>query len=892
MPETQAGKKFKGLGGLQRPAGKIRLSPKLLEAAETDTDQVLHHLGTSRAGLSTEEAERRLDEYGPNVVAKESKHGWLVLLFRAIVNPLVILLVVLAIVSVVTEDYGSAAVMLAMVVLGVSLRFVQELRAEVGAAKLKSMIRVTATVLRDGEAREAPLAELVPGDVVRLSAGDMIPADVRVLACKDLFVIQASLTGESFPVEKFDAPEPPRPTNPLEHTNICFLGTSVESGTATAVVVVTGLETYLGSMARAITGQRMETEFDRGVRRFTWLMIGLIVVMAPLVFLIHWLTKGVFVNPPLDPEKYRRVLLDSFLFAVAVGVGLTPEMLPMIVTVCLSKGALVMSRNKVIIKRLHSIQNFGAIDILCTDKTGTLTRDQVILERHCDVVRQEDDGVLIFAYLNSHFQTGLKNVLDRAILSHRDELREQLKIPEYRKLDEIPFDFSRKMMSVAVETPEGTARLICKGAPEPVFQRCTHFELNGQVHPIEPILLADLREEHDELSADGFRVLAIAYRDFSKKDRFGKEDERDLILKGYVAFLDPPKDSATPALEALQRHGVTVKVLTGDNELVSRKICRDVGLPGSEILLGPVVETMSDEALAEAAQKATIFARLSPAHKQRIIRALKTKGHVVGFLGDGINDAPALRAADVGISVDTAVDIAKESADVILLEKSLLVLEEGVLEGRRVFANIQKYIRMGASSNFGNIFSVLGASIWLPFFPMLPIQLLTNNLLYDFSQVAIPTDHVDPEQVAKPAPWSIKGIFRFIVFIGPCSSIFDYSTFLTMYYVFGWRTPETVQESLFQTGWFVESLLTQTLIIHIIRTTRIPFLQSIASWPMLVTTAVTMAIGIWLPYSPVASALHFSALPGKYWPVVAATLVCYMLLTQAAKTWLLRKRWI
>lgn len=882
----------KGLNALQRPAAKIRLSPKLLQAAETDAEEVLRKLETSRTGLSSEEAERRLREYGPNVVAQESKHGWLLLLMRAVVNPLVILLLVLALVSYITHDYRSAIVMCAMVVLGVSLRFVQELRAEVGAAKLKSMIRVTATVLRDGQPKEVPLAELVPGDVVRLSAGDMIPADLRVLSCKDLFVIQASLTGESFPVEKFDAPEPPRPNTPLEHTNICFLGTSVESGTATAVVVVTGLETYLGSMARAITGQRVETEFDRGVRRFTWLMIALISVMAPLVFLINWLTKGVFVTPPLSPQEARDVLSDSFLFAVAVGVGLTPEMLPMIVTVCLSKGALIMSRKKVIIKRLDSIQNFGAIDILCTDKTGTLTRDQVILERHCDVVREEDDGVLVMAYLNSHFQTGLKNVLDRAILSHRDELRDQLNIPEHRKLDEIPFDFSRKMMSVAVETPEGTARLICKGAPEPVFQRCTHFELNGKVLPIEPVLLADLREEHDELSADGFRVLAIAYRDWPKKERFGKEDERDLILKGYVAFLDPPKESATAALEALQRHGVTVKVLTGDNELVSRKICRDVGLPGTEILLGPAVETMSDADLADAAQKTTIFARLSPAHKQRVIRALKAKGHVVGFLGDGINDAPALRAADVGISVDTAVDIAKESADVILLEKSLLVLEEGVLEGRRVFANIQKYIRMGASSNFGNIFSVLGASVWLPFLPMAPIQLLTNNLLYDFSQVPIPTDHVDPEQIAKPAPWSISGIFRFIVLIGPCSSIFDYTTFFIMFYVFGWAHKGTDEQSLFQTGWFVESLLTQTLIIHIIRTTRIPFLQSIASWPMVVTTAIVMAVGIWLPFSPVAPALYFRALPGKYWPLVAVTLVCYVLLTQTAKSWLLRRRWI
>jgi Mg2+-importing ATPase len=867
-------------GTLQRPVGKIRVSPMLIEAAETEPANVLGRLESSSAGLSEEEALRRLRTHGPNAVAQEGTHGWVSLLFRAVVNPLVILLVVLATVSYLTEEYRAAIVMIAMVVLGVSLRFVQEVRADASVAKLKSMIRVTATVLRDGQAREVQLAELVPGDVIRLAAGDMIPADVRILSCKDLFVVQASLTGESFPVEKFDYREQQSTKSPLEYSNICFLGTSVESGSAAAAVVTTGLETYLGSMATAITGQQVETEFDRGINRFTWLMIRFIAVMTPLVFLINWITKS-------DVK-------EAFFFAVAVAVGLTPEMLPMIVTVCLSKGAIAMSRRKVIVKRLHSIQNFGAIDVLCTDKTGTLTRDQVILERHCDVVREDDEGVLIFAYLNSHFQTGLKNVLDRAILAHT-ELRQQLKIPEHRKIDEIPFDFSRKMMSVAVETPEGTSRLICKGAPEVVFGRCSRFELNGQVHPIEPILIADLREEYDALSADGFRVLAVAYRDWARKDVFGKDDERDLILKGYVAFLDPPKESATPALDALQKHGVSVKVLTGDNELVTRKICREVKLPGEEMLLGTQVEVMSADELADAAEMTTIFARLSPAHKQRVIHALQAKGHVVGFLGDGINDAPGLRAADVGISVDSAVDIAKESADLILLEKSLLVLEEGVLEGRNVFANIQKYIRMGASSNFGNMFSVLGASIFLPYLPMAPIQVLTNNLLYDFSQVPIPTDHVDPERVAKPAPWSMRDLTRFILFIGPCSSIFDYTTFFIMIYVFGCLNPDIPfldRASLFQTGWFVESLLTQTLIIHIIRTNRIPFLQSRASWPMLATTVAVMALGMWLPFSPVAEALGFSPLPPLYWPLVAATLIGYMALTQVVKMWLLRKRWI
>ncbi len=568
---------------------------------------------------------------------------------------------------------------------------------------------------------------------------------------------------------------------------------------------------------------------------------------------------------------------------MAVAVGLTPEMLPMIVTVCLSKGAIAMSRKRVIVKQLNSIQNLGAMDVLCTDKTGTLTQDRIILEHHCDVVLQEDDSVLMLAYLNSFFQTGLKNLLDRAILEHK-----HLTVPGYAKVDEIPFDFSRKIMSVVVRTPEQTNRLIVKGAPEEVIKRCTRFELEGQYYPIEHMMIDDLKAEHNELCSNGFRVLALAYKDVEVKAAYAKTDECNLTLRGYVAFLDPPKETARLAIAALREHGVDVKVLTGDNDLVSRKICSEVGIAIDKVLLGGQVEAMSDADLAKKAGDVTLFARLSPAHKQRIIKALQGEGHVVGFLGDGINDAPALRAADVGISVDTAVDIAKESADAILLEKSLLVLEEGVLEGRKVFANITKYIKMGASSNFGNMFSVLGASAMLPYMPMLTIQLLTNNLLYDFSQVAIPTDDVDPAQIAKPQPWSMNHITRFILFIGPCSSIFDYTTFFMMLYVFKcWDNPE-----LFQTGWFVESLLTQTLIIHVIRTQRIPFLQSWASWPLTVTTITIMMIGIWLPYSPLADALSFTPLPLEYWPLVALTLVCYVLLTQGVKMWLLRKGWV
>jgi Mg2+-importing ATPase len=762
-----------------------------------------------------------------------------------------------------------------MVVLGVSLRFYQEARADTAAAKLKEMIRVTATVVRDGNEREIPLAHLVPGDLVRLAAGDMIPGDVRLLSCKDLFVTQSSLTGEAFPVEKFDAPETKPDCSAIELRNVCFLGTSVESGSAQGVVVATGKNTYLGSMAASILGEGEETSFDRGVSQFTWLMIRFMAVMVPLVFIINGLTKHDWGQ--------------AFFFALAVAVGLTPEMLPMIVTVCLSKGAIAMSRKQVIVKQLNAIQNLGAMDILCTDKTGTLTMDHIILEKHCNVVLEQDNTVLELAYLNSYFQTGLKNLLDRAILKHECDLA-GMPIKQFAKVDEIPFDFVRKVMSVVVKTPEGKNRLVTKGAPEEVFRRCVSFEMDGEFLPMDNVLIQDLRDEYERLSMQGFRVLAMAYRDLDVKPAYSKEDEKDLILRGYLAFLDPPKDTAKAAIAGLQQHGVSVRVLTGDNELVTQKICQEVGIDANYLLLGKQVETMTDEALQHAVQGATVFARLSPAHKQRIIKAYQATGHTVGFMGDGINDAPALRAADVGISVDTAVDIAKESADIILLKKSLLVLEEGVLEGRKIFANILKYIRMGASSNFGNMFSVLGASIFLPYLPMLPIQILTNNLLYDFSQVPIPTDDVDPEQIAKPKPWDVGRIARFILFVGPCSSIFDYTTFAIMLYLFDCWKPEN--EHLFQTGWFVESLLTQTLIIHVIRTQRIPFLQSWASWQLTLTTLAVMTVGIWLSFPPQAAYLDFAKLPALYWPLVALTVVGYVVLTQGVKMWLMRRGWL
>ena len=838
-------------------------------------DELLLKLQTAPGGLTQVAAEERARTVGPNEVAQEKPQTWPIRLLKIIRNPLVILLTTLSGVSFATGDARAGTVMAMMVVLSVGLRFLQEARADAAAAKLRAMIHVTATVVRDGMPKEIPLHDLVPGDIIRLSAGDMIPGDVRLLSSKDLFVSQGSLTGESLPVEKLHDVETKAVTSPTELKNICFMGTSVQSGTATAVVVTTGVQTYFGSMARSITGERVQTSFDLGLNRFTWLMIRIMAVMVPLVFLINGFTK----------HDWK----GAFFFSLAVAVGLTPEMLPMIVSVCLSKGALAMSRRKVIVKRLNSIQNFGAMDVLCTDKTGTLTEDRVVLMRHCDLTGHESEDVLLNGYLISHFQTGLKNLLDRAILESPD-FHGMATIEKYKKLDEIPFDFTRRMMSVLVEDPEGKRILLTKGAPEEVFHHASYFERDGKLLPMEPSLVIGLKEEYESLSEDGFRVLALATKDLADTNTCTKEDERDLVLRGYVAFLDPPKRSAATALEALHQHGVAVKILTGDNPLISRKVCRDVGLAAEPMLLGADVEALSDQELGKAAQQTTLFARLSPAHKERVIRVLRAQGHVVGFLGDGINDAPALKAADVGISVDTATDIAKESADLILLEKDLTVLEGGVIEGRKVFANILKYIRMGASSNFGNMFSVLGASAFLPFLPMAPIQVLTNNLLYDFSQVPIPNDAVDEEQVARPRPWNIAEIKRFILFIGPISSIFDYTTFFVMLYIFHCWDPS--RASLFQTGWFVESLITQTLIIHVIRTNKIPFIQSQASRALTLTTLSIIAFGIWLPYSPLASSLGFTHLPNLYWPILMMTMLAYVVLTQGIKVWLLRRKWI
>jgi Mg2+-importing ATPase len=855
-------------------ANGAHYSAELLEKAHADTDTVLKELESQLDGLSETQADSRLKQVGTNEIAREKRQSVLMRLLSNIKNPLVLLLMALGVLSYLTGDLRATVVIFVMVVLGVVLRFFQEMRADNAAEKLKAMVSNTATLVRGGKEEEVSIKMLVPGDIVRLAAGDMVPADVRVLSAKDLFLNQAALTGEALPVEKKAAQASADVQNPLELPNICFLGSNVVSGSATAVVIQTGNRTYFGSLAARIVGQRQLTSFDKGVNKFTWLMICFIAVMVPAVFLINGLSKHNW--------------LEAFLFAMAVAVGLTPEMLPMIVTVNLSKGAIMMARKKVIVKRLNAIQNFGAMDVLCTDKTGTITQGKIVLEKHLDAHGDPSEKVLHYGYLNSYHHTGLKNLLDEAILDH-EELEERLKANEkYRKIDEIPFDFVRRRMSVIIEDETGLNTLICKGAVEEVLSLCTRVEVKGEVIEVLPEHDAKRRQLADELNGQGFRVIALAYKQMpgaSDEPVYSIKDESDLILLGFLAFLDPPKDTVAETLKRLGGLSVDVKVLTGDNEIITAYICKEVGISVEHLLLGSQIEKMSETELAEAASVTSVFARLVPAHKEQIIHALQSKGHVLGFMGDGINDAPALKAADVGISVDSAVDIAKESSDIILLENSLLVLEQGVLEGRRVFGNIIKYIKMAASSNFGNMFSVVGASAFLPFLPMLPIQVLTNNLLYDFSQTTIPTDEVDADWLTKPRQWTIGKILRFILFIGPISSLFDYLTFFMMLYVFNcWNNP-----ALFHTGWFVESLFTQTLIIHVIRTNKIPFIESRASWPLIFTSVIIVAVGAWLIVSPLAKTLGFVSLPPLYWLFLAIMLLGYAILTQVVKTWFVRR---
>jgi Mg2+-importing ATPase len=853
--------------------------PALYTAAEAE---LLGKLGTSAAGLTSEQAAAKLSEFGPNSVASGGRQSFLADILHRCKNPLVIQLLIIAIVCYITGDPTSAGVVGGMVCLSVFLSYFQETRSSRAVEKLQTMVKTTVTVVRDGKESDIQLEEVVPGDLVVLAAGSLIPADLRVLTTKDFFVSQSALTGESMPVEKIADSNQPVGRVPFEFTNACFMGSNVLSGSARAVVVTTGSRTYFGSLAEKMLSKRAPTSFDEGVRGFTWLMIRFMVVMVLIMFFAYGLRDHQW--------------LVALLFALSVAVGLTPEMLPMIMTVCLSKGALMMSRKKVIVKHLHAIQNFGAMDVLCTDKTGTLTQDHVVLERYVDVTNRTSEDVLRYAYMNSFYQTGLRNLLDRAILAHSDLDVER----NCKKVDEIPFDFKRRRMSVVIDY-EDRHVLICKGAVEEVIGACVNYQVDDDVNPLIQLIRDDLLDEYRTLSAQGYRVLAIAYREFDRtKSVFAVADESDLILLGYIAFFDPPKDTSARAIEALGRSGVAVKILTGDNELVTRKVCNDVGIKVAKIVTGPQLAALDEAAFGREVAEGNVFARLTPDQKEKVIKSLRSQGHVVGFMGDGINDVLAMKAADVGISVDTAVDVAKESADIILLEKSLLVLEDGILEGRKVFGNIIKYIKMGASSNFGNMFSMLGSVFVLPvdLLPMLPLQILVNNLLYDFSQVGIPLDHVDQEYLDKPRRWNIKSIQNFMFFVGPISSIFDYGTWFLMLYLFGCAafgnadTPDAVKghlEKLFHSAWFVESIVTQTLIVHIIRTRRIPFIQSRASPTMLLTTIGIMAIGIALPFTAVGRYLGFVALPASFFLWLLLFVVTYSVLTHIVKTLFYRR---
>ncbi|HZS81430.1 MAG TPA: magnesium-translocating P-type ATPase [Stellaceae bacterium] len=878
-------------GGRATPApSKEETAACLARLAALSPTEAVAALASRADGLADSEAAERLAIHGPNAVAHEIRQGVLRQFAARLWTPLNLMLLGLAAASLALGDPRAAAVITAMVALSVGLSFVQEYRSSNAAAELRAMVRTTATVLRaqatvlaspvPGEAgdgggsrrTDVPIECLVPGDIVMLSAGDMVPADLRLLAAKGLYLNEAALTGEALPAEKSAKACHPDVTTPLELANMCFMGTNVVSGAATGIVALTGRSTYFGHVADKIVRGRAPTSFEKGLNRFVWLMIRFMIVMAPAVFLINGFTKGDW--------------FEALLFAVAVAVGLTPEMLPMIVTVNLAKGALAMSRKKAIVKRLNAIQNFGAMDVLCTDKTGTLTQDRIILKRHLDLRGGESDKVLEFAYLNSFFQSGLKNLLDIAVLKHAELHRDLHVEREFKKIDEVPFDFERRRMSVVLEKSDGAHLLICKGAVEEIFSACVAYEIDGRRGALDQNHFRIAQAETAELNADGFRVVAVAYKELgAPQGAYSPADECDLTLLGYIAFLDPPKDSAAAAITALGRHGIEVKILTGDNEIVTRKICAEVGLPTERIVLGKEIDALSADALADLARSVNVFAKLSPTQKAAVIAALQRSGHVVGYLGDGINDGPALKAADIGISVDTAVDIAKESADIILLAKSLAVLDAGVVEGRRVFGNITKYIKMGASSNFGNMFSVIGASLFLPFLPMAPLQVLANNLLYDFSQTAIPTDNVDDEYLDTPRRWEIGSIMKFMILIGPISSIFDYVTYVVMLSVFGaWSNPP-----LFQTGWFVESLLTQTLIIHIIRTAKIPFIQSRASVELIATSLTIAALGILIPFTRAGDVLGFEPLPDGYWPILALILSSYAVLTHVAKAWFVRR---
>ena len=851
----------------------------LAALAGVDADTALRLLDSSASGLAPAEARSRLLRFGPNAVARQRRRHPVLAFLAQFARPLPLLLLALAVVDLVTGQAISAAVIASIVVLSSLLGFVQEYRSDRAVQRLRAMVRTTVRVLRPGAGApdaaaplECALEELVPGDVVLLAAGDPIPAEVRFLDAVDLFVDQAALTGESLPVEKHARPEAgERPA--AEYGNLGFMGTHVTSGSGRALVIATGPGTSFGHVAAALAEARERTDFDRGIDRVIALLLRFMLVMAPLVLVLNWASKG---------DAY-----EALLFATAVAVGLAPEMLPMIVTVNLARGALALADSQVIVKRLGAVQSLGAIDVLCTDKTGTLTQDRVVLEKHLDIAGKESELVIDYAYLNSYHQTGLHNLLDKAVLQYAHVHARLNPDQGWRKAGEIPFDFLRRRMSVVLERPDGARVLICKGAVEEIMSVCDSAELDGKRIDFGSTHADQLGAVVQDLNADGLRVIAIAYRLLTPGENNLTDAalERGLILVGYIAFFDPPKDSAPDAIAALARHGVAVKVLSGDNAAVCSHVCKLVGLDAGTVVEGAQVDALDDAALARQAMSASVLAKLSPEQKTRVIRCLQAQGHVVGFLGDGINDGPALKAADVGIAVDTGADIAKESADLVLLQKSLVAVDAGVGIGRTVFGNIVKYIRMSASSNFGNMFSVIGASMLLPFLPMAPVQVLLNNLLYDCSQTALTTDRVDPDYLARPRRWEIGSIRRYVLCFGPISSLFDYATFGLLWFGLG----VTHAPALFQTGWFVESLLSQTLIVYVIRTSGLPSLANRPSSALVAASLLVCAAGLWLPHSALAALFGFAPLPTAYWWGLGAILVAYALLTQLVKSWLIRR---
>ena len=866
---------------------------KVFLAAGQPLESVFNYFQTTPMGLTSEEVEKRQSLFGKNEVVHEKRKKPLIMFAKAFINPFVGVLTALVAISFVMDvlmartgdqDWTSIAIVTTMIVLSAILRFSQEWKANRSSEALQKMVTNTCYVKRAGVPEgEISIGELVPGDIVMLAAGDMIPADLRVIESKDLFISQSSLTGESDSIEKSPKVMGKKyhKGSVVELDNICYMGSNVVSGSAKGIVFETGNNTYLGTIAKSIAGHRATTAFDKGITKVSLLLIRFMLIMVPIVFLVNGITKGDW--------------MEAFIFAISVAVGLTPEMLTMIVTANLSKGAMAMSRKKTIVKDLNAIQNFGAMNILCTDKTGTLTQDHIVLERHvnADGTEDKENRILRHAYFNSYFQTGLKNLMDRAVLSHVKELGLESLSNSYKKVDEIPFDFTRRRMSVVVEDNNGKRQIITKGAVEEMLGICTYAEFGGEVRTLARDIRVKAKKFVEEMNNQGMRVLALAHKSFlSKENNFSVEDEQEMVLIGYLAFLDPPKESAAHAIRQLHEHGVEVKVLSGDNDAVVKTISRQVGIDTSTAVTGPELEKMSEEDKMKAIAKGNIFSKLTPMQKVEIIQLLQMQKNTVGFLGDGINDAAALRGSDIGISVDSAVDIAKESADIILLEKDLMVLENGVLEGRKTFGNIIKYVKMTTSSNFGNMFSVLAASAFLPFLPMLPIHILIQNLLYDISQTTIPFDRMDPEYLRKPRIWDSSDLSRFMIWIGPISSIFDIATYVVMWWFFSCQSPEA--QSLFQSGWFIEGLLSQTLIVHMIRTRKVPFLQSTASWPVLLMTFSIMAVGICVPFSSFGASIGLMPLPWAYFPWLVGILLTYCILTQGLKVLYIRafQRWL